>query len=126
MRIPKKVLDERIPQAINLIKSELDPDHANIAIRFSSTDKGHISSFGANMVLSSPLMAAILLKSNQKKHLSEWLLHLLKIQNPAISQTDLIAYLSSATLNSKTRMDLAICAVALKMALRTFPELANK
>lgn len=122
MRIPKKVLDQRIPEAINLIKNDLDPNRLNTPIIFSSTDKGHISSFGANMVLSSPLMAAILLKNNQKKHLSEWLLQLLTIQNPTISQPDLVAYLSSVTLNSKTRMDLAICAVALKMALRTFPQ----
>lgn len=122
MRIPKKVLDERIPQAINLIKTELDPLHTNEPIHFSGTDKGHISSFGANLVLSSPLVAAILLKKNQEKHLSQWLLELLKIQNPTISQPDLVEYLASATLNSKTQMDLAICAVALKMALRTFPE----
>jgi len=123
MRIPKKTLDERIPQAINLIRNSF-PGGPNMVIKISKTDKGHSNAFGANMVMSSPLMAAILLKKNAV-NVYQIFGELFKIQIASTSTIDLIDYLTglAGNVSSKVRMDLAVTTVALKMALRTFPEL---
>jgi len=129
MKLPKTILDKLIPEAIALIRiTYIDSANINNPIIISSTEKGYANAFGANMVMNSPLMAAILLENNEKaSKVYSLLLEVLKKQNPTILAPNLSTYLESLNgiINSKIRTDLALASVALKMALRTFPSPKN-
>lgn len=134
MRLPKNILDARITDALLLIKSKQKNSNISNPIKIEKIKKSYANAFGANMVISSPLMACILLNKNNDKSKNEdniildsLLFELLKKQNNTITSKNLIDHVSylnesNKRISFKDRMDLAIASVALKIALRTFPD----
>jgi hypothetical protein len=138
--ISKKRMDKLIPQAIDVIKGmpdfftqEKQGENWVKTNKISKTYHGYFSSFGADIVNSTPLAAIIFFEqqdtgSKEKRELiPKSILALLKKENTAITAGKLSEYWSSASANAsspaKKAAAVVAAAAALKIALRTFPQL---
>jgi hypothetical protein len=132
-KLNKHRLDKLIPMAIEVIKDrEISIPNENGKV--NNTFHGYMASFGADMVLTSPLAAAIFFedKSGAKESrdlVPKAILKLLSKEKPnevkPQREEKLSAYLIRHAQDGKLPKalidDLVAAAVALKMALRTFP-----
>lgn len=129
-KLNKQRLDKMIPMAIEVIKTVGIPKQG----RVNNTFHGYMASFGADMVLTSPLAAAIFFedKSGAKESrelVPKAILRLLSMEKPTEVRLQgdeklsayLIRHAQEGKLPKTLVDDLVAAAVALKMALRTFP-----
>jgi hypothetical protein len=129
--IPKRRLDTLIPLAINVINELGIKKDGSI----SKTYHGYFSSFGADMITTSPLAAAIFCEDKTEKEsaakedrskVALGIYRLMQAEGRAATGKDGKSKLSEFLLSFKgsipqqTVMDMMAASIALKIALRTF------
>lgn len=132
--IPKKKLDNLIPKAIRIIDSSGFKDNNG---KIAKTFQGYFSSFGADMINTSPLAASIFSEDSSKREtesnpgtkedrslVTKAILKLLQEQDNSITSEKLSEYIISQSdngvLNTRSLNNILVAATALKIALRTF------
>lgn len=129
--IPRKRIDRLVPQAIEAVKT------VGIASRgqVPGSYHGYISSFGASMVQSSPLAAAIFFEDSSgsqedRSKLTEAILKLILWEKETTANHSrlsqyIIDQMVNGQVKNSTVTDILAAAIALKIALRTFKKVDN-
>lgn len=129
--IPRKRIDRLIPQAISVISEVGIASGGMVASSFH----GYISSFGASMVQSSPLAAAVFFEDSSssqedRSKLPRAILKLVLWEKQGSSSGSklsdyIMSQMSSGQVPNSTVTDILAAAIALKIALRTFKQKDN-
>lgn len=135
--VPKKRLDKLIPLAMVALE---DPETGIAAGgTINGTYHGYVSSFGAMMAMSSPLAAALMFENSGKEGkdrgskedkcaVAKAILMVMKTDDGSLAHGSdakkLSDYLRSlgANISRRHKQDLAAACIALKLAMRSYPE----
>lgn len=130
--ISRKRIDRLVPQAIEIIKEVEIPGENG---RVSNSYHGYISSFGASMVQSSALAAAIFFEDSSgsqedRSKVTEAILKLMLWEKEATAGSSrlsqyIIDNMAGGQVKNSTITDILASAIALKLALRTFKKAEN-